>query len=105
MRKVLLGAGVLAAVAMAVLLVQFQPGNAATNAGQACEIVDSPQPTPLSACAKIECGTCPGPKCKIDGICCYVPGTNGAPGRDGVASCGCDAQGEPVCKCDVGQPR
>lgn len=58
-------------------------------------------PVPMAECAKIECGTCPGAKCKIDGICCYVPNKPNA----GVASCGCTADGEPVCKCDAGVPR
>lgn len=110
MKKGFLGAGIFALIVMVSLLAYFQPGVASTNHGDeltATDVaaVESSQPIPLAGCAKIECGACPGPNCKIDGICCWVPGANGAPGHDGVASCGCTAQGEPVCKCDVGQPR
>ncbi len=60
------------------------------------------EPVPMAECAKIECGTCPGSNCKIDGICCHVPDD---PARPGMAECGCTADGEPVCECKVGVPR
>jgi len=63
---------------------------------------DAHEPVPLAECATIKCGSCPGPKCQIDGICCHVPGNKA---KNGIASCGCTADGQPVCKCDVGVPR
>jgi len=110
MKKSMLVAGALSVMVTAGLLVYFQPDAAATNSDQErVAISEGTQAIPMqvtnAGCAKIQCGSCPGAKCKVKGICCYVRGTGGARDRDGVAECGCTAQGEPVCKCKVGQPR
>jgi hypothetical protein len=85
------------------LLTYFQPITAAPTATEGQESMLAQVTN--TGCAKIECGSCPGASCKIGGICCYVPGTDGAPDRDGLGECGCNADGEPVCTCKVGQPR
>ena len=111
-KKLFVVAGFASLVLLVGLLVHFQPRTAgAESLKDEVEVTDledsrvAPLQVTNAGCAKIKCGSCPGKNCKIGGICCYVPGKGGARDKDGVASCGCNAKGEPVCSCKVGQPR
>jgi|GEM_PF-4455401 len=109
MKKVFVIAGVLVVMAGFAVAMVINASDASTKAKNApCETVTVAAETnhgavPMSECETVKCGSCPGPNCKIDGICCYVPG--GSRSEVGIADCGCTADGEPVCKCIKGVPR
>jgi hypothetical protein len=107
MKKSLFAAFIIAAVAVFAVMMGIGNINADSEIGQTPIDWDlmayaDQEPVPMgSDCATIKCGDCPGPKCIIDGICCWRHDTN----QPGLASCGCGADGKSYCKCETGVPR
>jgi hypothetical protein len=95
MKRYVLIAVSLAALFFAVGLSVHELVSAPTDFELICEATayDSPPAadfSPLSNCAEVQCGVCPGPECNVDGVCC---------GNSQVAECACTLDDLAVCSC------